>query len=316
MVGGVGKVPDDPCAIARSLGVLGERWTLLILREASRGADRFSQFREALGVAPDVLAERLGTLVAYGVMEKVPYQEPGERARASYRLTPPGEELAVVLAALQQWGDEHLPWPDGPSILRRTKDRGQPARTECPVLYACRLAARGALVAACAGVRLRRGGGHLSGPDPAQRAGRPGSFSVLRRSRLAGRRVPRSRPSAGQLPRAADGAAAAAGTALGGSGRVGPPGDDPRDGRGAFVLVPARPRFAASPVRMRGPGPRPGDPDAPGPAGAGCGRPGPGRPRRPDPAARPSRLIACRPAAAVRRAAVPRSGMPGCSVPG
>ena len=96
----MGKVPDDPCAIARSLGVLGERWTFLILREASRGADRFSQFREALGVAPDVLAERLSTLVAYGVMEKVPYQEPGERARASYRLTPPGEELTVVLAAL------------------------------------------------------------------------------------------------------------------------------------------------------------------------------------------------------------------------
>jgi DNA-binding HxlR family transcriptional regulator len=122
----MGKVPDDPCAIARSLGVLGERWTFLILREASRGADRFSQFREALGVAPDVLAERLSTLVAYGVMEKVPYQEPGERARASYRLTPPGEELTVVLAALQQWGDEHLPWPEGPSILRRTKDSDQP----------------------------------------------------------------------------------------------------------------------------------------------------------------------------------------------
>ena len=126
MLAGMGKVPDDPCAIARSLGVLGERWTLLILREASQGASRFSQFREALGVAPDVLAERLSTLVAYGVMEKVPYQEPGERSRASYRLTPPGEELTVVLAALQQWGDEHLPWPEGPSILRRTKDSDLP----------------------------------------------------------------------------------------------------------------------------------------------------------------------------------------------
>ena len=126
MVAVMGRVPDDPCAIVRSLGVLGERWTFLILREASQGADRFSQFREALGVAPDVLAERLSTLVAYGVMEKVPYQEPGERARASYRLTPPGEELTVVLAALQQWGDEHLPWPEGPSILRRTKDSDQP----------------------------------------------------------------------------------------------------------------------------------------------------------------------------------------------
>ena len=126
MLAVMGKVPDDPCAIARSLGVLGERWTFLILREASQGAGRFSQFREALGVAPDVLAERLSTLVEHGVMEKVPYQEPGERARASYRLTPPGEELTVVLAALQQWGDKHLPWPEGPSILRRTKDSGLP----------------------------------------------------------------------------------------------------------------------------------------------------------------------------------------------
>src|ERR1700749_1051209 len=104
----MGKVPDSPCSIARSLGVLGERWTLLILREAWLGTDRFSQFREALGVAADVLSQRLSTLVEHGVMEKVPYQEPGERARASYRLTPAGEELMVVLGALQQWGDEHL----------------------------------------------------------------------------------------------------------------------------------------------------------------------------------------------------------------
>ena len=113
MLTGMGKVPEDPCAIARTLGVLGERWTFLILREASRGADRFSQFREALGVAPDVLAERLGTLVAHGVMEKVPYREPGERARASYRLTPPGQELTVVLAALQQWAMSTCRGPRG-----------------------------------------------------------------------------------------------------------------------------------------------------------------------------------------------------------
>jgi DNA-binding HxlR family transcriptional regulator len=122
----MGKVPDSPCSIARSLGVLGERWTLLILREAWLGTDRFSQFREALGVAADVLSERLSTLVEHGVMKKVPYQEPGERARASYRLTPAGEELMVVLGALQQWGDEHLPRRDGPSLLRRTKDDGLP----------------------------------------------------------------------------------------------------------------------------------------------------------------------------------------------
>jgi DNA-binding HxlR family transcriptional regulator len=122
----VGKVPNNPCAIARSLGVLGERWTFLILREAMSGATRFSEFRGALGVAPDVLAERLNTLVEHGVMEKVAYQDPGERARSSYSLTPSGEELIVILSALQQWGDAHLPWPQGPSVLRRVKGSERP----------------------------------------------------------------------------------------------------------------------------------------------------------------------------------------------
>ena len=86
----MGNIPNDSCAIARSLGVLGERWTFLILREAVAGSSRFSEFRSGLGVAPDVLTERLNTLVAYGVMEKAPYREPGERARFSYVLTDAG----------------------------------------------------------------------------------------------------------------------------------------------------------------------------------------------------------------------------------
>jgi DNA-binding HxlR family transcriptional regulator len=122
----VSKVPDSSCAIARSLGVLGERWTFLILREATLGLTRFAQFRDSLGIAPDVLTERLATLVEYGVMERVAYQEPGSRSRSAYVLTPAGRELAVVLAALQQWGDEHLPWPDGPSMLRRVRDSDRP----------------------------------------------------------------------------------------------------------------------------------------------------------------------------------------------
>src|SRR5215469_14476194 len=120
------KVPDSSCSIARSLGVLGERWTFLILREAFSGLTRFAEFRDSLGIAPDVLTERLVTLVKYGVMERAAYQRPGERARSAYVLTPAGRELIVVLAALQQWGDEHLPWPDGPSVLRRVRDNGRP----------------------------------------------------------------------------------------------------------------------------------------------------------------------------------------------
>jgi DNA-binding HxlR family transcriptional regulator len=113
---------DSTCAIERTLCVVGERWTPLILREAVSGVTRFAQFRERLGVAPDVLAARLATLVEHGVMTRAPYREPGARTRLDYQLTDAGRELCVVLGALQQWGDEHLPWPGGPSVLRRTPD--------------------------------------------------------------------------------------------------------------------------------------------------------------------------------------------------
>jgi DNA-binding HxlR family transcriptional regulator len=122
----MGKVPDSACSIARSLGVLGERWTFLILREAFSGATRFAEFRDRLGVAPDVLSDRLSTLVEYGVMEREPYQEPGARPRFAYRLTPAGIELRVVLSALQQWGDKYLPRPEGPSVLRRIRGTDLP----------------------------------------------------------------------------------------------------------------------------------------------------------------------------------------------
>jgi len=120
------SVPESSCSIARSLGVLGERWTFLILREAFLGATRFAEFRDGLGVAPDVLSDRLATLVAYGVMEREPYREPGARSRYAYRLTPAGQELQLVLSALQQWGDEHLPRPEGPSMLRRVRGTDRP----------------------------------------------------------------------------------------------------------------------------------------------------------------------------------------------
>jgi DNA-binding HxlR family transcriptional regulator len=122
----MGKVPDSACSIARSLGVLGERWTFLILREAFFGVTKFAEFRDRLGVAPDVLSDRLSTLVEYGVMERQPYQEPGARPRFAYRLTPAGTELQVVLSALQQWGDKYLPPREGPSMLRRIRGTDLP----------------------------------------------------------------------------------------------------------------------------------------------------------------------------------------------
>ena len=116
------------CAISRSLAVLGERWTMLILREASLGSTRFAQFKDKLGVASDVLADRLATLVQYGVLTKAPYQEAGARTRFEYHLTSAGRELRVVLGALQQWGDTHLPWSDGPTVVRRDRRNDRPIR--------------------------------------------------------------------------------------------------------------------------------------------------------------------------------------------
>lgn len=100
---------SERCSIARSLEVLGERWTLLVVREALWGRTRFSDFRQALGVAPDVLTDRLGTLVEVGVLERRPYRLDGGRQREEYVLTPAGEDLRLVLGALKTWGDEHRP---------------------------------------------------------------------------------------------------------------------------------------------------------------------------------------------------------------
>ena len=106
--------------------MLGERWTFLILREALSGTTRFAEFRATLGIAPDVLADRLATLVCHGVLAREPYQEPGRRARFAYQLTAAGRDLAVVLGALQQWGDMYLPRTAGPTVARRARDTGRP----------------------------------------------------------------------------------------------------------------------------------------------------------------------------------------------
>lgn len=113
------KLQDSSCSMARSLSVLGERWTLVILRDALDGMTRFEQFRESIGLTPDVLSERLTTLVDAGIMTRVAYQEPGHRSRFEYHLTPAGKELHVVIGGLQQWGDAHLPWAAGPTIRRQ-----------------------------------------------------------------------------------------------------------------------------------------------------------------------------------------------------
>jgi DNA-binding HxlR family transcriptional regulator len=108
------------CSIARALEVVGERWTLLIVRDAFLGLRRFDEFQANLGIARNVLTDRLNRLVAEGILERVPYSRRPERFE--YRLTPKGRELSVALAGLRQWGDKYAS-EKPPSVLRRKADR-------------------------------------------------------------------------------------------------------------------------------------------------------------------------------------------------
>jgi DNA-binding HxlR family transcriptional regulator len=116
---------DAACPIARSLEVVGERWTFLVLREAFLGRTRFTEFRERLGVSPDILTARLATLVEFGVLERRTYREEGAREREEYRLTESGLDLLPVLGALSQWSNEHRPTGHVPTISYTTAD-GEP----------------------------------------------------------------------------------------------------------------------------------------------------------------------------------------------
>jgi DNA-binding HxlR family transcriptional regulator len=108
------------CSIARALEIVGERWTLLIVRDAFLGLRRFEQFQKSLGIARNVLTDRLGRLVEEGILDRIRYSERPERYE--YRLTPKGRDLAVTLAGLRQWGDKYLS-EEPPRITRRRSDK-------------------------------------------------------------------------------------------------------------------------------------------------------------------------------------------------
>lgn len=103
------------CSIARSAEVLGERWTILVLREAFTGVRRFEDFQAHLAIARNVLAVRLQSLVSYGVLERRRYQERPERFE--YRLTEKGRDLYPIVAALMRWGDRWLAGEAGPPLV-------------------------------------------------------------------------------------------------------------------------------------------------------------------------------------------------------
>jgi DNA-binding HxlR family transcriptional regulator len=114
--------PHQHCSIARSLELIGERWTLLILRDVFTGRRRFDEIQRSLGVARNVLTARLARLVAEGILYRRRYQERPERYE--YRLTEKGLDLWPVLVSLLAWGDRHLAEEGGPPVVLLHRECG------------------------------------------------------------------------------------------------------------------------------------------------------------------------------------------------
>jgi DNA-binding HxlR family transcriptional regulator len=109
------------CSASRTLEVIGERWTMLIVRDAFLGIRRFDDFQRSLGIARNVLQGRLARLVEHGILERVRYQERPERFE--YRLTEKGLDLWPILISLLAWGDRHAA-PAGPPVVLEHRDCG------------------------------------------------------------------------------------------------------------------------------------------------------------------------------------------------
>jgi DNA-binding HxlR family transcriptional regulator len=121
------------CSIGRTLDVLGQKWTLLIIRECFYGATRFEQFHRVLQCPRNLLTSRLALLVDEGILERTEYREPGSRPRLEYRMTDKGQELMHIMLAVMQWGDRHKADPEGPPVIARHVGCGE----ELHVTFAC-----------------------------------------------------------------------------------------------------------------------------------------------------------------------------------
>jgi len=114
------------CSLAQTLNIIGERWTLLILRDAFFGARKFSEFQDNLGIARNILSTRLNQLVAEGIFEK---HTPTEGGHAEYRLTESGLALQPILLSMTHWGDQYKANPKGPRLTFVERSTGLPIRT-------------------------------------------------------------------------------------------------------------------------------------------------------------------------------------------
>jgi len=127
------EMSTENCTVQRTLDLVGEKWTLLILRDAFNGVRRFDDFRRHVGPSEAVLAGRLRKLVEAGILATVPYQERGSRTRNEYRLTGKGRDLWPVLVALRQWGESYVADPEGPVLEVRHRECDAPVHVvvEC-----------------------------------------------------------------------------------------------------------------------------------------------------------------------------------------
>ncbi|WP_175585243.1 winged helix-turn-helix transcriptional regulator [Nocardia cyriacigeorgica] len=121
------------CPVKRTLDIVGEKWSLLVIREAINGVRRFDDLRDHLGVSEAVLADRLRKLVAAQILETRPYRPAGGRTRHQYVLTDKGWDMWPIIVSLMQWGDKYAADPEGTFLDVRHADCGSPVRVvvEC-----------------------------------------------------------------------------------------------------------------------------------------------------------------------------------------
>lgn len=112
------------CSIAKTAQILGDRWSVLVVRNLFNGVRRFDALQQHLGIARDVLSKRLALLVDEGIVERRAYRPEGARTRHEYALTPAGRDLRTVMVALMDWGDAHRAGQDGPPMSLRHRDCG------------------------------------------------------------------------------------------------------------------------------------------------------------------------------------------------
>jgi DNA-binding HxlR family transcriptional regulator len=126
------EIGGQRCSVARTLSVIGDRWTMLVLRESFMRTRRFDDFQRLTGAPRPILADRLRTLVEEGILERRPYGN--HRDRFEYRLTEKGIDLYRVIVSLLTWGDRWMPDDEGPPVELRHKACGQVTHPDlaCP----------------------------------------------------------------------------------------------------------------------------------------------------------------------------------------